>query len=91
MQGQSESTPDSTADAAWSIVSGLMAGILLYGGIGYLLGMWLGHRPLFVAGGVLFGLAASLYLVNVKLRAREAVEAGPGTSAASAQQADRDN
>lgn len=47
-----------------------MAAILLYGGIGYLLGMWLGHRALFVAGGVLVGMALGLYLVHVKLQAQ---------------------
>lgn len=56
----------STANAAWTIVSNLIAGIVLYGGIGWLLSLWLGHRAAFVAGGVLVGTALSLYLAHVR-------------------------
>jgi F0F1-type ATP synthase assembly protein I len=56
----------STANAAWMIISNLIAGIVLYGGIGWLLSLWLGHRAVFVAGGVLVGTALSLYLVHVR-------------------------
>ena len=47
----------STVNAAWTIISNLIAGIVLYGGIGWLLSLWLGHRAVFVAGGVLIGTA----------------------------------
>lgn len=57
----------STADAAWTIVSHTVAGILLYGGIGWLLSLWLGHRALFVGAGVIIGVALSLYLVHARL------------------------
>ena len=50
-------------DAAWSAVSHLAAGILLYGGIGWLLGLWLGHQPAFVAGGVVFGVALAMFML----------------------------
>ena len=56
-----------TADHAWMIVSHLLAGILLYGGIGWLLSLWLGHRAALVATGVIVGSALSLYLVHVKV------------------------
>jgi ATP synthase protein I len=54
-------------DAAWSVVSHIAAGILLYGGLGWLLGTWWGHRPLFVAGGVLVGVSLALFMLFRKL------------------------
>jgi ATP synthase protein I len=68
----SAATPDSrvsrvTDDDAWAVVSHTVAGILLYGGLGWLLGTWLGHRPLFIAGGVLFGVALSLFMLFRRL------------------------
>jgi ATP synthase protein I len=56
-----------TADSAWMIVSHLLAGIILYGGIGWLLGLWLGHQGAFVAAGVILGSALSMYLVHVRV------------------------
>jgi ATP synthase protein I len=54
-------------DAAWSILSTLITGIALYGGIGWVLSLWLGHRALLIAGGALLGLFLSLYLVHKRL------------------------
>jgi F0F1-type ATP synthase assembly protein I len=62
-------------DAAWYIVSTLLAGMVLYGGLGWVVSLWLGHRALFIAGGVLVGLFLSFYLVQKRL----ASEAGPGS------------
>ncbi len=59
----------STVDAAWLILSRLIAGIVLYGGIGWLLSLWLGHRAALVATGVIIGIALSLFLVYVRLHA----------------------
>jgi F0F1-type ATP synthase assembly protein I len=56
-------------DAAWAVVSHLAAGILVYGGIGWLLGRWLGHQSEFVAGGVLFGVALALFMLFRRLEA----------------------
>ncbi len=66
-------TPNETA---WMITGRLVAGMVLYGGIGWLLGRWLGHEPLFIAGGLLIGMAASLYLVYARLRHEEQQESG---------------
>jgi len=57
----------SSNDAAFMIVGHLVAGIVLYGGIGWLLGRWFGHQPTFIAGGLFVGMAASLYLVHLRL------------------------
>lgn len=49
--------------AAWSVMGRLIAGPLLYGGLGYLLDRWIGTYPLFLAVGVVTGFAAAIYLV----------------------------
>lgn len=53
-------------DTAWLITSRLIAGMIIYGIIGWLLSKWLGN-PLFFAGGLLFGIVASLLLVYYQL------------------------
>jgi ATP synthase protein I len=53
------------ADAAWSIPSYLMAGMMVYGGAGWLLDRWLGLSALFPIG-ILLGLGLALYLVYVR-------------------------
>ena len=77
-------------DAAWAAVSLLSAGILFYGGAGWLLGHFLGNQSLFVAGGVLFGVVLAMFMLFRRLepptaRARDAaaepVTAGDRTEA----------
>jgi hypothetical protein len=43
----------------WSIVGHMAASLVVYGGLGYLLGRWLGH-PILLLFGILFGMATSL-------------------------------
>jgi F0F1-type ATP synthase assembly protein I len=43
----------------WGIVGHMAAALVLYGGLGYLLGRWLGH-PILLLVGVLFGMVVSL-------------------------------
>ena len=71
-------------DAAWAAVSLMSAGILLYGGIGWVAGHFLGNQSLFVAGGVLFGVVLAMFMLFRRLeppaaRARDAA-AEPGTT-----------
>jgi ATP synthase protein I len=54
-------------DVAWAAVSHIAAGILLYGALGWLLGLWLGNQPYFVAGGVLLGVALALFMLFRRL------------------------
>lgn len=56
-------------DAAWAAMSHTIAGILLYGGAGWLVGHWLGHQEYFVAGGVLIGVALALFMLFRRLEA----------------------
>jgi len=43
----------------WTLVGHMLASLLVYGGLGYLLGRWLGH-PILLLVGVLFGMTLSL-------------------------------
>ena len=68
-------------DAAWAAVSLLTAGILLYGGVGWIVGHFLGNQSLFVAGGVLVGVVLAMFMLFRRLepssaRGRDAA-AGP--------------
>jgi F0F1-type ATP synthase assembly protein I len=53
------------AGVGWAVVGTLLAGIVVWGGAGWLLDRWLGTSFL-VAIGVILGTAASVYLVVVK-------------------------
>lgn len=47
---------------AWAVVSYLLGGVILYGGIGWLIDLWLGTRG-FVAVGIVGGAAAGVAIV----------------------------
>lgn len=64
-------------DLAWTAVSHIAAGILVYGALGWLLGHWLGNEAAFAAGGVLFGVALALFMLFRRLGASTAP--GPET------------
>ena len=46
----------------WAVVSYLLGGVILYGGIGWLVDLWLGTRG-FVGAGIVLGAAAAVWLV----------------------------
>lgn len=50
---------------AWAVLSFLLTGFLLYGGIGWALDRWLGTQ-VFTPIGILGGGAAAIYLVYVR-------------------------
>jgi F0F1-type ATP synthase assembly protein I len=50
------------AEIVWAIVGYLLAGVIAWGGIGWLLDRWLGTR-LFVPIGIVVGFAGAFYLV----------------------------
>ena len=60
-------TDRSTSDMAWRSVSYLTAGILLYGGIGWVLGHFFGHQSAFIAAGVILGISLALYLTYARV------------------------
>ncbi|MEI6109184.1 MAG: AtpZ/AtpI family protein [Actinomycetes bacterium] len=56
-----------TADMAWRSVSNLTAGMLLYGGLGWLIGRKVGHQSAFMATGLVLGIVLALYLTYVRV------------------------
>ena len=50
----------------WTISATLLAGILVWGGIGYLLDRWIGTRPVFFLIGIIGGAAAANYIVYLR-------------------------
>jgi len=63
----SQSEDRATADAAWSAVSSLIAGMIIYGGLGWIVGHWLGNEAPFIAVGILIGIALGLYSIFARL------------------------
>lgn len=51
---------------AWAITSTLLAGMIAWGAVGYLLDRWMGFRGLFLPIGMIVGVGASIYLVYVR-------------------------
>lgn len=51
-----------TGNEAWGSVSRTIAGMLVYGGLGYGVGLWLGNATVGLAVGVLVGVVLGLYL-----------------------------
>ena len=51
------------SDSAWVTSSRLMAGLILYTGLGWLVSRGIGHQALLMAIGAIVGLALSYYLV----------------------------
>jgi F0F1-type ATP synthase assembly protein I len=60
--GPEREPPGRGAEMVWSIIGTLIAGVLAWGGIGWLLDRWLGTRFL-VAVGVVVGMAGAFYLI----------------------------
>jgi F0F1-type ATP synthase assembly protein I len=57
-----------TPNVAWTVFNNLIAGIVLYGGLGYLIGLLADAPQVGLAIGSVFGLAASTVLVFYRLR-----------------------
>ena len=65
-------------NAAWTISSRLIAGIVLYAGIGWLISLWWGSRPVLIAIGAFVGLGLSYFLIFTGLAREEAVRQARG-------------
>lgn len=64
----------SGAHQGWSVVATLFAGMFVWGGIGWLVDLWL-NTTFVKAIGVLVGMAAAVYLVVIRI-AQEPRERG---------------
>ncbi|MGZ4149085.1 MAG: AtpZ/AtpI family protein [Actinomycetota bacterium] len=54
------------ANQAWSITSTLLSGIVVWGGVGWLLDRWLGFEGLFLPIGMVLGVGVAIYAVYVR-------------------------
>ncbi|WP_233489072.1 AtpZ/AtpI family protein [Blastococcus sp. TF02-9] len=69
----------SGADVGWGITGTMLSGMIVWGGVGWLLDRWLETR-VFTLVGVLLGLGVAIYLVVVKYGAVEPPAGGRPTS-----------
>jgi F0F1-type ATP synthase assembly protein I len=60
--GPTQEPPGRGGDIVWSIIGTLVAGVLAWGFIGWLLDRWLGTGYL-VAVGIIVGMAGAMYLI----------------------------
>ena len=60
-------TRKSTSDDPWAIFGRLVSGILIYGGLGWLIGSWINKVEMFVAAGVILGISLALYMTFKQL------------------------
>lgn len=67
------------ADEGWAVITTLFAGLVLWGGIGWVLDRWL-HTSFFVVVGVLVGMVLSIYAVVFRYGGRPAPASLPATS-----------
>jgi ATP synthase protein I len=69
--------PPGGENPGWAIFGYLIAGMGVYGGIGWLIGRWAGNPPAFLAGGMLIGLALAITLTVFRY-GRHFAGGGPG-------------
>lgn len=60
-------TRKSTSDDPWAIFGRLVSGILIYGGLGWLIGSWFNKVEMFVAAGAILGISLALYMTFKQL------------------------
>jgi F0F1-type ATP synthase assembly protein I len=58
-------------NAAWTISSRLIAGIVFYAGLGWLISQWWGNRSALIAIGAFIGLGLAYYLIFTGLAREE--------------------
>ena len=74
----------------WSITGYLVAGMVFYGGVGWLVDHWAGTHNVFAPIGVVFGLAAGLFLTFRQLSVLERQEREALTRAKRLERLDRE-
>ena len=55
-----------TENPGWAIFSYMLAGMIFYGGLGWVIGRWVIHSALFFPLGMVFGLALAIVLVILR-------------------------
>jgi F0F1-type ATP synthase assembly protein I len=54
------------ANQAWDVVGLLLAGIIVWGGAGWLLDLWLGFHYLFLPIGMVLGVGIAIWLTYLR-------------------------
>lgn len=54
---------DGENNPGWTIFGYLLGGMAVYGGLGWLIGRWVGNQPVCLAVGMIIGLALAITLV----------------------------
>ena len=54
---------DAHSNPGWQIFGYLLAGMAVYGGIGWLVGRWVGNQPICLAVGMVAGLGLAIALI----------------------------
>lgn len=60
-----------TSDDPWAILGRLISGIVIYGGLGWLIGTWLNNVEVFVAAGAILGVSLALYMTYKQLSVKQ--------------------
>ena len=64
MQGRDRGEAWRSANLAWGVISTLLSGILVWGGVGYALDRWFDfHSYLFLPIGMVLGVSVALYVI----------------------------
>ena len=66
---QDDDPPPIDSSGGWTALSYLIGGMLVWGGIGWLVDQWLGTRGIALGIGVVVGGAAGVYLIARRLGA----------------------
>ena len=66
---QDDDPPPIDSSGGWTALSYLIGGMLVWGGVGWLVDQWLGTRGIALGIGVVVGGAAGVYLIARRLGA----------------------
>jgi len=54
------------ANQAWDVIGLLLAGIIVWGGVGWLLDRWFGFHDLFLPIGMVLGVGIAIWLIYLR-------------------------
>jgi ATP synthase protein I len=66
MPGRDQGDAWRGANQAWGVIGSLLSGVLVWGGVGWLLDRWLGFDGLFLPIGMVAGMGLGIYVVYVR-------------------------
>ena len=66
MPGRDQGDAWRGANQAWGVIGSLLSGVLVWGGVGWLLDRWLGFEGLFLPIGMVVGMGLGIYVVYMR-------------------------